>query len=65
MLNSIRDFYRREPVVVTSAVVAVVVFVASLFHVVLDKGTVWQYVAAGLAILFGTVAARSKVRPVK
>lgn len=66
MLDKIKAFYQKEPALVNAAVTGVVILVASLFNVVLDKGTVLQYVAGGLVLLLGAgVATRARVKPVK
>jgi hypothetical protein len=66
MLDKLKDLYHREPAVINALVTGAVIFVASLFNVVLDKGSVAQYVATGLVLLLGAgVATRAKVKPVK
>jgi hypothetical protein len=66
VLDTIKGFYQKEPALINAAVTGVVILVASLFGVVLDKATVWQYVAGGAALLLGAgVATRAKVTPVK
>lgn len=65
IIETIRNIYRAEPALVNALVVGAVMLVASLFNVVLDKGTVAQYVVGGLALLLGTgFATRRIVAPV-
>lgn len=66
MVEKLKALYRSEPAICNTVLTGAVLFVASLFGVVLDKGSVGTYVATGLVLLLGAgVATRAKVKPAK
>lgn len=63
MLDRIRALWATEPVRVTTSTVAVVVFVAAKFNVVVDEAGLLEALALVVPILLGGEAARRKVQP--
>lgn len=63
MLDRIKALWATEPVAVTTALVAVVVFVAAKLGLVVDEQNVGEALALVLPVLLGGAAARQKVSP--
>jgi len=65
VVNYIENLYKKEPVVVLTAVASAVVFVAANFGIVVDQTSVLSALELVVPILLGGVVTRSLVSPVK
>jgi len=63
MLNRIKALWVTEPVALTTALVAVVVFVAAKLGILVDEQNVGEALGLVLPILLGGAAARTQVSP--